>query len=188
MFYCYFCKIVSDYRDNIVFIKVRNTICNTIDFFYPPFQKLMPIPTFRYLASGGSAFLLDIITYFISYNYILQKQDVVIGGLVISAPIFAWIISFFVVNPYGFLMSKFIVFQESNLKGRIQLFRYFVIVGVNIFLNYALMKLTVEILHFYPTISRIITAIVVAVFSFIINQKFTFGKSKNVKKTRISLK
>lgn len=147
----------------------------------------MPKNTFRYLASGGGGFLLDIIVYFVSFNYILQKQDVTIGDLVISAPIFALIISFCIVNPYSFLMSKFIVFQESNLKGRIQMFRYIVIIVINVFLNYALMKILVELLHIFPTVSRIITAVAVAIFSYFINQKFTFGSSNNANKTRITL-
>lgn len=147
----------------------------------------MPKNTFRYLASGGGGFLLDILVYFVSFNFILQKQDVHLGSIVISAPIFALIISFCIVNPYSFLMSKFIVFQESNLKGRIQMFRYMVIVAVNVFLNYALMKILVEVIHVFPTVSRIITAIAVAVFSFFVNQKFTFGSSNNTNKTRVTL-
>lgn len=147
----------------------------------------MPKNTFRYLASGGGGFLLDILVYFVSFNFILQKQDVHLDSIVISAPIFALIISFCIVNPYSFLMSKFIVFQESNLKGRIQMFRYMVIVAVNVFLNYALMKILVEVIHVFPTVSRIITAIAVAVFSFFVNQKFTFGSSNNTNKTRVTL-
>lgn len=145
----------------------------------------MPVTTFRYLAIGGSNFLLDILIYFISYNFILMKQEVMITpSIIISPHIFALIISFFVCVPYGFAMSKFVVFQESNLKGRIQLFRYLVIVGVNIVLNYTLMKLFVEVVHIFPTVSRIITAITVAVFSFFVNQRFSFGTSSNGQKTR----
>lgn len=175
---------MSTYREHILFIKVQQFVCKIVDFFYPPFARLMPKHTFRYLASGGSAFLLDILVYFISYNFILQKQDVNLGFITISAPIFALIISFIVINPYSFLMSKFIVFQASNLKGTIQLFRYFVIVAVNIFLNYALMKILVEWIGIFPTPSRIITAVAVAIFSFFAQQYFTFGNSSNENKVR----
>lgn len=176
---------MSDYRNNFVFIKVRNTICNIIDFFYPPFKKLMPLHTFRYLFNGGSTFVLDIILYYISFNFILAKQDVSLLGITISSHIFALIISFCIVTPYNFGLSKFIVFQSSNLKGRIQLFRYFVIVGVNLTLNYVLIKLFVEICHIFPTVSKIITAVLIAIFSYLVNQRFTFGISNNKKKARI---
>lgn len=175
---------MSNYRENILFIKVQKIVCNIIDFFYPPFARLMPKHTFRYLASGGSAFIFDIIIYFISYNFILQKQDVNLGFVTISAPIFAFLMSFLFINPYSFLMSKFVVFQGSNLKGKIQAFRYIIIVGINIFLNYALMKILVEWLEIYPTPSRIITAVAVAIFSFFAQQYFTFGTSNNEKKVR----
>lgn len=148
---------------------------------------MMPVTTFRYLAIGGSNFVLDILIYFISYNFILQKQEVMVSpGIVISSHIFALIISFCICIPYGFLMSKFVVFQSSNLKGRIQLFRYLVIVGVNSALTYALLKLLVEVLHIFPTVSRIIIAIIVAALSFFVNQRFSFGTSDNEQKTRPS--
>lgn len=176
---------MRNYRENTYFLQTKSFITRVIDFFYPPFANLMPRKTFRYLASGGSNFVLDILIYFISYNFILEKQDIALTQeLVISAPIFAFIISFSICFPYGFLMSKFVVFQESNIKGRIQLFRYLVVVGINILLNYILMKLFVEVAHFYPTVSRTITAILVAVFSYIVNQRFAFGTSKNANKIR----
>ncbi len=176
---------MSNYRENKIFITVQSGIIRFIDFFYPIFERFMPKNTYRYLFSGGSGFILDVLVYWVSFNLILQKQDVFItDSLVISAAIFAYIISFCIVTPYSFCMSKFIVFQSSNLKGRIQLFRYFVIVGINILLNLILMKIMMDWLHIYPTISRILTAILVAVFSFFSQQYFTFGSSQKSSKIK----
>lgn len=177
---------MSDYRENILFIKVRNTICNVIDFFYPPFRKLMPKHTFRYLVSGGTTFVLSVLLYYISFNFILQKNDVPIGGITISSHVFALIISFCITTPYNFLLSKFVVFESSNLKGRIQLFRYFVMLGTNLILNYILIKLFVEGFHIFPTVSKFLTDIIIAILSYIINQRFTFGSSTKSSKTRVS--
>lgn len=152
----------------------RRKVLSFIDFFHPPFQKWIPKQTFRYLACGGSNTLLDIILYFISYNFILQKQPVPIGSITIAPHIFAFIMSFSVSFPLGFALSKFLVFPESNLKGRIQLFRYAVLVGMCIILNYVFLKLFVEWFHIYPTPSKIITTAIVAVFSYVSQRNFTF--------------
>lgn len=153
---------------------VRNIVLSVIDFFHKPFAKWIDTTTFRYLACGGSNTMMDILIYFISYNYILHKADVHLGSLTITAPIFAFIMSFSISFPCGFVLSKYIVFPESNLHGRVQLFRYALLVGMCILLNYIFIKLFVEYFHLYPTPSKVITTAIVAVFSYISQRKFTF--------------
>jgi hypothetical protein len=53
---------------------MKKLIENTIDFFYPPFQKVMNKLTFRYAACGAANTTLDIFLFFISYNFIFKKQ------------------------------------------------------------------------------------------------------------------
>lgn len=154
--------------------KNRRIVLNFIDFFHPPFSKWIPKQTFRYLACGGSNTVLDIVLYFISYNYILHKLPVHIVGITIAPHIFAFMMSFSVSFPMGFALSKFLVFPESNLKGRIQLFRYAVLVGMCIILNYVFLKLFVEMFGWYPTPSKIVTTAIVAVFSYVSQRNFTF--------------
>lgn len=165
---------MKNYRENKIFIFIRNSILNIIDFFHPPFARWIPLQTFRYLASGSSNTLLDIFIYFIAYNFILQKQEVALGSIVISPHIAAFIISFCISFPLGFALSKYIVFQDSNLKGKIQLFRYALLVGACILLNYIFLKIFVEICYFYPTPSKILTTILVAIFSYFTQRSFTF--------------
>ncbi|WP_291909830.1 GtrA family protein [Chitinophaga sp. CB10] len=153
---------------------IRRLILNIIDFFHKPFSGIIPKQTFRYLACGGGNTLLDIFLYFICYNFILEKQVVHLPFINIGAHIAAMFMSMAVTFPTGFLLSKYVVFSESNLQGRTQLFRYFMLVGVCVLLNYALMKLFVEHLHFFPTVARICTTAVVVIFSYLTQKKFTF--------------
>lgn len=152
----------------------RRIVLSIIDFFHPPFARWIPKQTFRYLACGGSNTVLDILLYFISYNFILHKLPVHIAGITIAPHIFAFIMSFSISFPLGFALSKFLVFPESNLKGRIQLFRYAVLVGMCIILNYVFLKLFVEWFGWYPTPSKIITTGLVAIFSYVSQRNFTF--------------
>ena len=145
-----------------------------IDFFYRPFARLIPLQTFRYLACGGGNTLMDILLYYISFNFILHQHDVNLPFLTISAPIAALFMSMSITFPTGFLLSKYVVFSESNIRGHVQLVRYFMLVGICICLNYGFMKLFVEHLSIYPTIAKVLTTIFVVAFSYLTQKKFTF--------------
>ncbi len=154
---------------------MQQLIINIIDFFYKPFSKLMPLQTFRYMACGGGNTALDICLYSVIYNFVLRQHDVPLwGNVVITSPIAALFLSLAITFPTGFLLSKYIVFSESNLQGRVQLFRYFVLVAICLGLNYLFMKFFVGQLHIYPTISKIFTTAFVVAFSYLTQKKFTF--------------
>jgi putative flippase GtrA len=157
---------------------LQKKIKQFIDYFYPPFKRLMPVRTFRYAVCGGSNMLLDIFIYYISYNFILHKQIFALGFIAFKPHIAALWMAFSLSFPVGFLLSKYIVFNTSQLRGRIQLFRYLLIVAVNLILNYAFLKVMVEYMNFYPTIARIFTACIIVTFSFLSQKHFTFRERK----------
>jgi putative flippase GtrA len=172
-FFCTNVSLLKSWLSLPTFL-MRNFIISIIDFFYPPFRRLMPLQTFRYAACGGGNVVLDICLYFISYNFIFRKQVVDFGFIAFKPHIAAFLVSFLVTMPVGFLLSKYVVWTESNMRGRIQLFRYSVIVATNILLNYGFIKLFVEQLHFYPTIAKIVTTAIVIVFSYLSQKHYTF--------------
>ena len=153
---------------------LKDWVTGIIDFCYPPFRKWMPLQTFRYAACGGGNTFLDILIYYISYNFILDKQVVHTFAGAISPHIMAFLISFTISFPTGYLLNRFIVFPGSTLKGRVQLFRYFMLVLVCIGLNYVFIKLFVEQFHIYPTIAKILTTVIVVSFSYLTQKQFTF--------------
>jgi putative flippase GtrA len=159
---------------------MKETITSTIDFFYPPFQKVMDIKTFRYLACGGGNTVLDIFIYFISYNFILDKNIVHLPFVAVSPHIAAFIISFSVTFPTGFFLMRNIVFTGSYLRGRVQFIRYLLLVFVCILLNYIFIKLFVEHFGIYPTVAKILTTGIIITFSYITQRNFTF-KTEAVK-------
>lgn len=158
---------------------MKNLIISVIDYFYPPFRKLMPLQTFRYIACGGGNMLLDIFIYFISYNFILKKQVLFTPIGAMKPHIAAFLIAFTISFPFGFYLNRYIVFTGSSLRGRIQLLRYFLLVIACIFLNYYFIKLFVEQFDIYPTIAKILTTVIVVTFSYLTQKKFTFKGSGN---------
>jgi putative flippase GtrA len=154
---------------------VKNLINAVINFFYPYFRRFMPLQTFKYAACGGGNTLLDISLYFISIHYLFKEPLVHTPiGLTIKQHVAAILTSFFVTFPLGFYMSRTIVFPGSTLRGRIQLFRYFLMVMICFGLNYVFIRLFVEQCHLYPTVSKILTTFIVVAFSFITQRNFTF--------------
>ncbi len=168
---------------------VRHIVLFVIDLFHKPFERFIDKQTFRYLACGGSNAVLNVLIYFVSFHYLLHEQDVLIsfrelvliapktpypsGVLHISSEIAAFIIAFCISFPIGFVLSRYIVFPESELRGRVQFFRYAVTVGMCLLLNYVLIKI---FMHFgvFPTIGYVVTQVLVAMFSYFTQRLFTF--------------
>lgn len=153
---------------------IRSLILSVVDLFYPIFKKVMPLQTFRYAACGGFNTLLDISLFFVSYNFILKKLPVHIGSVTIGAHIAAFLIGFMVTFPIGFYLSRYVVFQETSVKKATQLAKYFTVVFGCLLLNYAFLKIFVDLFGWYPTPSKILTTVFVVAFSYVSQKNFTF--------------
>lgn len=134
----------------------------------------MNLQTFRYAASGGGNTLLGLIIYFISYKYIFFEKMFHFGFYAFKGHNAALFLSFSITFPVGFFMSKYVVFSDSNMKGRIQLFRYFIVCLFNLFINYLLLMIMVEKFHVYPVLAQIITIVIVIIFSYVAQRNFSF--------------
>jgi putative flippase GtrA len=88
--------------------------------------------------------------------------------------------AFMVTFPIGFMLMRHVVFNDSILRGRVQLVRYIMMVAVCILLNYIFLKLFVEQFHFYPTVAKILTTMIVVVFSYLTQRHFTFKAAKEL--------
>ena len=159
------------------FHQIKDFIISVIDFFYPPFSKIMDKQTFRYAASGGANTIFDITLYFITYNYILDKQFVPVGGFVISPHIAAFLLTFPITFITGFFLARYVVFPESSgTRKRIQLTKYLSVVFVCVLLNYGFLKLFVEVFGWWPLPAKLATTIFVVSFSYFSQKKFAFKK------------
>jgi putative flippase GtrA len=160
-------------------MRMRKLALRFIDFFYPPFQKWLSLATFRYMASGGVTVTSGVVFYYLIYNYVLHQKNIQVFNFLITAPIAALMLESMVTFLVGFTLNKYLVFTQSNLKGRVQLFRYATVYGTNILLNYALMKILVEVFLFYPTLAKTTITIVLAIFSYFSQKHFSFKVKKN---------
>lgn len=157
-----------------LFYALIRLIEKIILWFYPPFKKFMPEQTFRYAATGGANTALDIFLYFIFYHFVLNKEIVDLGFYAISPHIAAFIMSFTITFPIGFVLAKYISFPGSFLRKRVQFFRYGLSVMGSVLLNYIFLKLFVEHFGWYPTPSKMLTTLIAILFSYTAQKYFTF--------------
>lgn len=157
---------------------IRLFIIQIIDYFYTPFQRIIPLETFRYAATGGLNTVLDISLYFVCYNFVLDKRVVDLHIVSISPHIAAFLIVFPITFFTGFLLAKYITFTNSEIRGRIQLIRYMISVSGSIFLNYVFLKVLVEFGGLWPTLAKVITTGIVVIYSYFAQKFFTFKTAR----------
>ncbi len=163
--------------------KPAQIITKIIDFFYRPFEKRIPRQLFRYAACGGGNLVLDWILYFITYNFIVGHENVILSfshlpifsfEQVITPHIAALCIVFPITLLTGFWLQKYVTFTASKLNGWRQLGRYTLIVIVNLLINYYGLKLCVERMGWYPTPSKIVITLLTVVISYFCQKYYTF--------------
>jgi putative flippase GtrA len=142
----------------------------------------MPLQTYHYAACGGGNTALSLLIYFLSYNFLLDKQVLHLGFIAFKPHIAALFIAFLITFPIGFYLSMFVVFKGSQLKRRVQFFRYFLVVMGSMTINYFCLKIFVESFGWYPTPSRILTTGIVICFSYFSQRHFSFKVHKSLKK------
>ncbi len=155
---------------------IGKRIARLIDYFYPMFRNYMSRDFFRYGACGVGNLGFDLFLFFIIYNFIIKKQFINLGFVVISPHIASLLITFPITLITGFLLQKYVTFTQSNLRGRKQLFRYVSVVGINLMINYFGLKFLVEVLGFYPTISKMIIMVITVIVSYLLQKNFTFAQ------------
>ena len=124
--------------------------------------------------------MLGLFIYTVTYEYILRGEILDLGFYAFKPHIAALFIAFCFNFPIGFLLMKFVVFHDSTIKGRIQLFRYFVIFIMSLFFNYWLLKLLVEVWHVYAVLAQIITTVFIVLFSYIMQRHYSFRRKTDL--------
>ncbi len=138
------------------------------------FKQFFGNTVIKFFLSSGTATLADVIVYFITINYVLNYGRVQLGNTTASAHNLALCISYSWGIIINFLLAKYAVFSESTVRGRKQFFRFSLIAILGFFANYALLRLFVEVLGFYPTISRIVSALSLGFAAYYVHKVFTF--------------
>ncbi len=169
----------------LIMQKLASFISKIIDFFYDKLVILFPKVSvafgrqfFKYGVCGGSNMVLDWVLYFIFYNFIIGHSLVyfsLFGKNFCLTPHIATLCIVFPITLFtGFWLNKYVTFTGSTLRGWKQLFRYILIVAVNLLVNYLGLKLLVDICGFYPTPSKMIITLLTVAISYFGQKYFSF--------------
>ena len=170
----------------MILSSIKYIISVTVDLFYRPFKRYIAQDIFRYGFVGGMNMALDLVLYYMLYNFVFNQNIVDFGFVAMSAHIAAMVFVFPVTFSTGFLLNKYIVFQKSYLRSRIQLIRYALVVLGSILLTYLLLKFFVEVAGFWATPSKFLTTILVTIYSFCMQKFFTFRSLKKNKEKNLT--
>ena len=150
-------------------------LISLIDALYiKPLERVISRQIFGYFLCGAAYMVLDTLWYFLIYHYVVFEQNVDLGVVVISPHIAALIIVFPKTFFTGFLLNRYVAFRATQQRSTKQLFRYALSVVGSILLNYALKKLFVDLCHVWPTIAKMLTTVIVAVYSYMAAKYFSF--------------
>jgi putative flippase GtrA len=153
-------------------------IRQVLDLIYPLFARFFDKQTYYYAACGGTNLVSSWLFFYLFFQFVFEKRIFNIAfasnTYVVSAYTLSSMLCFFIAFTMGFLLNKYVVFTDSKLMGRVQLFRYAVSAGFSWLGNYLLLKIMIETFAFYPSIANVFSSVFVVFFSYILQKKYTF--------------
>ena len=156
---------------------VVRLLTSVVDALYiKSVRQFISRDTFGYCLCGALNMALDTVWYFVIYHYIVLERYVDLGFVVMSPHIAALAVVFPITFFTGFLLNRYVAFRSTVQRSSKQLIRYALSVVGSILLNYVLMKLFVEVCYIWPTISKMMTTAIVALYSFLAARYFSFKK------------
>lgn len=153
---------------------LKRSILTFIDFFYPLLAWLLPLKTFRYAFTGGSNAFLNLVIFYLCNRYVYNDKVFDIVGLTMPGYIAADLTALCVSFPVGFLLNKYIVFDQSVVRSSKQLFFYAALTLTTIVLHYALLHLFVGRWGFWATPSEALIIVLLAGISYVFQTYVTF--------------
>ena len=156
-------------------MKIQEKITKAIDFFYVgPMRRVMPLQTFRYAVCGGANLMLNWLVYALLYDVVLGFDYLDLGFIYISRHIAALAVTFPITLITGYLLQSRISFAGSPLGDRVSSVRYLVTTLGSLAINYACLKLFVEICGIYAPAAQVITSLITIVYSYLLQKFWTF--------------
>lgn len=153
---------------------LKRPIVAFIDFFYWPFAWLLPLKTFRYGFTGAGNACLNLLIFYLCNHYIYADKFLCLGTILIPHYIAADLTALCVSFPVGFLLNKYIVFDQSVVRSSRQLFYYGALTITTVLLHYVLLQIFVGYFHLWATPSEALIIVLLAGISYWFQTSVTF--------------
>lgn len=147
-----------------------------LDFFYPIVSRIFDKTTYYYAVAGSTNLVLGWVLFWVLDHWVIHSKTVELP--LFKHPVHSYtviaavcgVVSFL----FGFLMMRYVVFTESQLKGRIQFFRYGLSALISATVNWLLIKLMVDTFAWNASLCNVFASLVVMTISYFLQRKFSF--------------
>jgi putative flippase GtrA len=140
-------------------------------------QKLAKNQVLRFIFSAGMGFLVDVTIFYLLYHNFLVQPTYTILTFTFRNFTVSLAISFFLGVVVNFLITRYMVFHQSQSKPSKQFFRFVLVAIIGFFANWGVVKILIEVLGIYPPLARPIAALSLFFASFFIHKVFSFSLS-----------
>jgi putative flippase GtrA len=140
-------------------------------------QKLAKNQVLRFIFSAGMGFLVDVTVFYLLYHNFLVQPTYTILTFTFRNFTVSLAISFFLGVVVNFLITRYMVFHQSQSKPSKQFFRFVLVAIIGFFANWGVVKILIEVLGIYPPLARPIAALSLFFASFFIHKVFSFSLS-----------
>jgi putative flippase GtrA len=140
-------------------------------------QPLLQNKFVRFLFSAGLGFLTDITVFYLLDTFVFTSNNYIILSHATGNHALSLIISFTSGVIINFLMTRYLVFNESRLPFAQQFMRFALVAFVGYFANLEVLKFFIRQLHLSPAAARITAALSLFFASFFIHKLFSFNLS-----------
>ncbi len=147
-----------------------------LDFFYPIVSRIFDKTTYYYAVAGSTNLVLGWVLFWVLDHWVIHSKTVELP--LFKHPVHSYtviaavcgVVSFL----FGFLMMRYVVFTESQIKGRIQFFRYGLSALISATVNWLLIKLMVDTFAWNASLCNVFASLVVVTISYFLQRKFSF--------------
>ncbi|AYL95610.1 GtrA family protein [Mucilaginibacter celer] len=140
-------------------------------------NKLLQNQVFRFVLSAGAGFLVDVSAFYLFYHNLLVQHTYRILGFTFRNYTVSLALSFFMGVVVNFLITRYMVFNESKSAPQKQFFRFATVATVGFFANLTVVKVLIQACNFNPTVARVSAALSLFFASFFIHKVFSFSLS-----------
>jgi len=140
-------------------------------------HKLVKNQVFRFVFSAGVGFLVDISAFYLLYHNLLSQHTYKVFSFTVRNFSLSLAISFFLGVIVNFLITKFLVFHESQTRSSKQFVRFVLVATIGFFANLTVVKLLIQEMDVYPPYARVIAALSLFFASYFIHKMFSFSLS-----------
>ena len=156
-------------------MKFAERVTRVVDLFYlKPLRRFIPLQTFRYAVCGGGNLVINWLLYALLYDVVLGFDYLNLGFVYISRHIAALAITFPITLLTGYWLQSRVSFSGSQLGDRVSSVRYLITTLGSLEINYACLKLFVELCHLYAPAAQVVTSLITVVYSYLLQKYWTF--------------